>query len=585
MICKKCGKENGDNAKFCCNCGAPMTTGEPAGMEQQSNTFSSCVQPDTMPAYNTMPNQMGVPNRTPKKSNIGLIIGIVVLAAILFMGAIGAMGWFVFHNIINKTEEVIVEDDDFEEEESEIETEEESEEPVVEIVADKQELFNNYIQEELQYEYSVIDLSKTYEANYVINQEYSFPEQYFESMSGILTTKIADFDVDGEEELLAVMLIDNEIYYRMYEEEDNTVTMQDEFCSHDGKLGFYDSVDWNLYMAYGNGLLCFVENSENASFISADGASYSLGIINYNGYIFEDVASNNFIGSDFSDMEDLTSAFAADVAEAGFHNSAEKMDYTLKFDSEAENAETILKVTGSYKDTGKSYYETGDVADLGTVSYCFMEGDEADNATIAGLSSNIISDYDVQLDDYSETTPSGGVINAYIEYPVFSGSDTAVIDWLNDYMKEFAREYADGLDMEEMVKEMEMMQDEAPWDYGNTNIDTVYYDDDYASVALLWHWYVGGVSNGGWKTANFDLKNKKILTLSDVLGKDYDEISEDILAALDREYDMGNDNVKAALADKTEYKFSFDEDTVTVYFDSYELDQGGWYMEVTLPRN
>ena len=48
---------------------------------------------------------------------------------------------------------------------------------------------------------------------------------------------------------------------------------------------------------------------------------------------------------------------------------------------------------------------------------------------------------------------------------------------------------------------------------------------------------------------------------------------------------MGNDNVKAALADKTEYKFSFDEDTVTVYFDSYELDQGGWYMEVTLPRN
>ena len=65
MICKKCGKENGDNAKFCCNCGAPMTTGEPAGMEQQSNTFSSCVQPDTMPAYNTMPNQLGVPNRTP----------------------------------------------------------------------------------------------------------------------------------------------------------------------------------------------------------------------------------------------------------------------------------------------------------------------------------------------------------------------------------------------------------------------------------------------------------------------------------------------------------------------------------------
>ena len=172
------------------------------------------------------------PLKWPKKSNIGLIIGIVVLAAILFMGAIGAMGWFVFHNIINKTEEVIVEDDDFEEEESEIETEEESEEPVVEIVADKQELFNNYIQEELQYEYSVIDLSKTYEANYVINQEYSFPEQYFESMSGILTTKIADFDVDGEEELLAVMLIDNEIYYRMYEEEDNTVTMHRIIAKH-----------------------------------------------------------------------------------------------------------------------------------------------------------------------------------------------------------------------------------------------------------------------------------------------------------------------------------------------------------------
>lgn len=590
MICNNCGKENGDNAKFCYNCGAPVTTKEPVRVEQQSNTFSSCVQPNSIPANNNMPNPMATPNQSPKKTNVGLIIGIVILVVILFVGAIGGIGWFVFNYVLNK-KEVIEEDDDFVVEESEEETEEETEEPVIEIVVDKQEIFTNYIQEELQKEFGVIDRTGKYEAVYLEkqNDDYIYPEQFLEPMSGIVTTKIADFDVDGEEELLVVMLKNNEIYYRMYEAEGDIVSMQDEFCSYDGRLGFYDSVDWNLYMAGCNGQFYFIENSENASFVVADGVSYTLAIVNYNGYSFEEVASQKFMGSEFSDLEDAVTQFAEQVSEIGFTSSAASMNYELKFDSKAENAETILKVTGCnevVRDPNRqSYYETGDVADLGAVVYRFMEGSEADNDTTDSLNSMIISGYDVQLDNYSEATRSGSEINAYIEYPVFSGTDSAVINWMNDHMKIWAEEYQNSLKMEDMIKDKEEMQDETPWDYGNTNIDTIYYDDEYASVALSWHWYVGGVSNGGWKTANFDLKNMKYLTLSDVLGKDYDEISEDILAALAKEYDLENDSVKEALTDKTEYTFSFDEDTVTVYFESYELNQGGWYMAVTLPRN
>lgn len=102
MICNKCKKEIDDNSKFCRNCGT--------GIENQNNTLNNNVsiiqtyqqpimQDSQLQSINLIessnPNSQNFNNKLPKKKNLGLTIGIIIIVLIFIVIAILA---FVINN-------------------------------------------------------------------------------------------------------------------------------------------------------------------------------------------------------------------------------------------------------------------------------------------------------------------------------------------------------------------------------------------------------------------------------------------------------------------------------------------------------
>ncbi len=121
MICSKCGKEIENGAKFCTNCGAPMSADDPVKMQGNANAFNGNVQgaqpaqnPGFTPNPNIAPNQPNGQNmympqgnvnyqygqgqmqqpqqmmaKPKKKVNVGLIVALVAAVVIFILGGTG----------------------------------------------------------------------------------------------------------------------------------------------------------------------------------------------------------------------------------------------------------------------------------------------------------------------------------------------------------------------------------------------------------------------------------------------------------------------------------------------------------------
>jgi len=106
MICNKCGTQNADNSKYCLGCGNELTSNVQP-MNNQTNMYSQPVQQPVAPVQQPvqqivqqpMYNQQPVYNQAmygqPKKSNAGLIIGIVVGVVVLGFVGLAVLGTIV----------------------------------------------------------------------------------------------------------------------------------------------------------------------------------------------------------------------------------------------------------------------------------------------------------------------------------------------------------------------------------------------------------------------------------------------------------------------------------------------------------
>lgn len=448
MICGNCGKENGDNAKFCSGCGTPLR--------------SAPINP-SVPA-----NQATMQNNVKKKSNTGLIIGIVLVFVFLMLCAVAGLGWFAYQHFFNavKTEKTVDDDDD---ENEDVMEEDDSQEADVEEVEelDTVSILEEYFGNTIENEDGVIDNLNEYKGIYrnLGQDAYSGIEQYLEPIEGVFSHVIYDFDQDEQEELLVVEVQNNQIIYYMYEVEDDEVTLYDIRSSYGGSIGTVDKMNWNLYLADKGEMTYLVENGVGYSYIVADGASYFLSILHYDGTSFIEDLSRDMCGSEFSDTEATVQEVSDDVAELGFTSTAFELDYTYTFQADEEGASLIANMVGfnsqfdnPYYDTS-IYYETQDPTLLGTVDYYFYDGEQSFQE------SNAVNYYEFEKDDYSKTTDNGRTINAYFEYPIFSGENSDAEKWINSQMKLWADDYKNNIFSDEELKNLQENYYDEDWDY------------------------------------------------------------------------------------------------------------------------
>ena len=201
-----------------------------------------------------------------------------------------------------------------------------------------------------------------------------------ESLEGVLTSRIRDFDGDGSEELLVLVLkneeaglnyIDypddytcNKVYLRMYERENGEIALKDEILGIYPVLGAGDNEEAGIFLKENSGKTYICGSSHNLIVGGATPSSlmYSF-VITYDGNTFTKLAGYDepVIGTDF--YEDPDAEKMADLLDSiGLEGMTSYMrdSYMMIFDfSTDEYDEMLMFVTGENDGSGDqtAYYD------------------------------------------------------------------------------------------------------------------------------------------------------------------------------------------------------------------------------------
>ena len=562
MICQRCGMNNPEGTRFCGNCGSPM---------------------------------MQLPQ---KKSNAGLIIGIVIGCVLFLLVAVLVIVFglrLIMGGKSNKEQPTMQIEQEVEEPTAKEEPgrllETQDEEKQLTLSETPTEIFERFYEEELLAADGELACLTTYQASYVHitegEQEYIEPDQV-PDMYGVGNHIIRDLDGDGAEEMLVLGIRDYGIMNLwLYRIEGGQVTLTGEIAS---EAGFFDGADvirHNYYLKQipGQNGYYLVENGFSSVCVYADGTYEYIRVLSFENGDFQSVFEETLMGSEFSDMEDMIAEDARRLENLGFTASAASLDEALLMNPQGDGLELIFKLEGQNSELYQKYndmyqyYETGDISYLGTMDYTFYRDQES------FLEANRIRNHWIERVDYSNPDSAYPVVAFYDE--VFVESDNpSVASWLNDWLNLSEDQYA--YDASNEAYSDDSMYADTELYYRPLTAASVYYDDRYISVGREWYWFMGGVSNGGWESANFDWTTRRRVKLHEVLGMSIDEINEVIVRALENEF--GNDMIEGLEQNVYEkygdFNFYFDADNVYVCIDSYDLGlpgAAGW-RQITFPR-
>ncbi len=406
MYCKKCGKNNQNNAHFCAFCGEPLGQ----NVEDETSNLAN------------MESEKGKSEKA-KKSKIHILVALIFLFLI-----VTAVAFAVKYIVLKQQEKqyhIEIEEgnrylEEYAYEEAEdkfleaISVEPKQEEPYLKLaevynaqnqpdkvknilnrgmketggsqVQEKYELYT-YVEKVL-----IPEIGWCQDGKYTSKYDYATEEstiprlQPVHSQKGVLTSLIRDFDADGNEELLVLVMNhikqedgegkwdENAVYLQMYETIEGKVTLQDEYLALHPVMGAGEEEDSGI----------FIQTFEDRSYIcgslyahtmvTASGELVSAFVVTYNGAQFEQqtgieltVGSGEmFSAQDISDMSDYLESIGLS-GEASQIRDSRLMRFVFSDSSE----EMILRITGAGDGTADlaSFWKTADLDELGAVIY------------------------------------------------------------------------------------------------------------------------------------------------------------------------------------------------------------------------
>lgn len=418
MFCTNCGKENRDDAKFCVRCGTKLI---------QTETEKNILPEDRKPAEDrkTLEN-VKRPVQTSSAQRAGKHTGkliLIILAVILILAAaVTTMILTVlskrktgqYEKIMAQAERCL-EESDYENAEagylSAIEISPEKEEPYLKLA----EIYN--VQDEPEKAVTILEQGLTETKSSQVEQKYNLysyvdsvliPEEgecqegeytcsyirtsdYVElepvhSQKGVVNSRIRDFDNDGQEELLVLIMNNdaetdnytgsnqNAVSLRMYETEGTEVVLKDEFTELAPVLGRGDYENCGLFLQENGGNTYICGGIYQLLYMYADGAAYNSFVLTYSDGRFIQQAGTDGIlaGSEFSGERNNAYEMAEYLDSINLPNEAARIRerWVRCFSYIDDCEEMLMLITGENDGTGSalSYSRSKDPSDLGKVN-------------------------------------------------------------------------------------------------------------------------------------------------------------------------------------------------------------------------
>ena len=408
MYCTKCGKQNEDNARFCAFCGAPLKQGGNTENTEQADGQG---------------NVRGTKEKK-NRSKAGKILLILLPVLVVLAAAAVTVIVFIIPGQREKKYQAQIaegnrylEELDYEKAEasymSAIDVEPKKEEPYLRLA----EIYNVQDEPEKAVEILLQGVKATegnevrrkyelysyadkvlagelgrcedgeYTAKYVRTEYYVSPEPVHD-LEGVLTSRIRDFDNDGDEELMVIVMTNekgletpyaetekNIVYVRMYESSNGEIVLQDEFMALYPVMGSGDMENSGIFLQEHDGDIYICGTTYSLTYLTADGSVFNSFVLLYTGEGFEKKAGTEGIigGSEFSGEEQNAYEMADYLETIGLVNEAAQIRETWmrRFDFSDPSEEMILRITGE-NDGGAdlfSFSATMDPESLGTIIY------------------------------------------------------------------------------------------------------------------------------------------------------------------------------------------------------------------------
>lgn len=490
MFCTKCGEQIPDDGKFCPKCGTPVVEDE---------------IPVTPPSgKGNEPSDVGHPPKKKKKK----WPWIVLIILILFIIAVVAI--VVVKKQSDKKEyegklvkaEKSMKELDYSKAKKEyldaIKLKPEKSKPYLGladlyIIQDKPEEAQKVLEKAVKY----VDKSeiKVVETRYQI---YTYPEKklkkeegscdasddltceykkntagviWVESLhdlKGVLNWYIADYDNDGEEELLVLTLdnakefsqdydnsiVRNEVDLQMYEMEDGELKLQATYEGLIPVLGYGDKEDDGIFLKKSDDTIYICGSCINDVYMYANGTMIKSFVLTYTDGAFQVQAGQEtpIAGSEWSGEADVANQMADLLEQIGLPKDADwiRSDNMPVFRFMDQADHTLLRIHGENEGGDPyAYFDTGDVSALGKVKLEIKYGD---------MQPQYISDGTLEDDSSTAQTPSQNSAPDY--YTLYGG----LLDEVNAAYGEYNYYYIYDID-NDGVKELLLQEGTCEADY------------------------------------------------------------------------------------------------------------------------
>lgn len=228
----------------------------------------------------------------------------------------------------------------------------------------------------------------TYTCDY-ITTDYGMTLDSVHSQSGVLTSRIQDFDGDGKEELLVLIMKNNEkeeaaggadmpdrnaVYLQMYELQNQDVILQTEMEGLGAQvLGFGDTENDGIFLKKYNGKTYICGSAYSLAYLWSDGSIFNSFVVTYEDGTFQKYCGTDetIAGSDFRNLEAETNTMASMLEQIDLKKEAAQIRASgmQKFDFVDKADDMLMRAVGEYdwvKDP-HNFWKSGNINDFSQV--------------------------------------------------------------------------------------------------------------------------------------------------------------------------------------------------------------------------